>query len=260
MAYQFRDLRKGDSFWYENGGSSAKFTLSQLRSIKQTMLSGVICDVGENVTTIQPEVMKLHTLPGNQRVPCTSLTSLDLSPWNETAGEFPSIVDDINTADYEWTPWFPITHYRSNELPLDPGPAVLRILRVYRPDDVCNDVLGKEMRTVNRHMQIRFKCPPGQIKGTDFPPVDSAEVYWTNWSDQLTPNAPNYDDDEGLAGSNACFKPIAVQAQTLDGIPARETGDVFEMLSPQDGLLCRGTHQPGNQCKDYRVRYLCSKG
>ncbi|XP_078492478.1 myeloperoxidase [Ciona intestinalis] len=261
LGHQFRDVRKGDAHWFENGGRFSTFTPSQLEAIKSVTLSSVICDVADNFTTIQPAAMKLHTLAGNQRIPCSSIKSLELGSWNETsAGDFPSHVENVNTGDYVWTMWFPITHYDTTKLPLNPGTSVLRSLRVYRPDDVCNDVMGTDMRSVNGYMQIRFKCPPGQISGTDFPFVDSAEAYWTTWSDQTSPQSPDFVDDEGLPGSSACAKPVAVQAQTLDGIPARESGDVFEMLSPQDGLLCRGKHQPGLQCKDYRVRYLCNKG
>ena len=57
--------------------------LDQLQSIKKVRLSRIICDVGENVTSIQPMVMLQHTLEGNNRVSCGSLPRLDLRPFQE---------------------------------------------------------------------------------------------------------------------------------------------------------------------------------
>uniref|UniRef100_F7AD85 Peroxidase n=1 Tax=Ciona intestinalis TaxID=7719 RepID=F7AD85_CIOIN len=85
LGHQFRDLRKGDAHWFENGGRFSTLTPSQLEAIKSVTLSSVICDVADNFTTIQPAAMKLHRLAGNQRIPCSSIKSLELSAWNETS-------------------------------------------------------------------------------------------------------------------------------------------------------------------------------
>ncbi|XP_076824795.1 myeloperoxidase-like [Clavelina lepadiformis] len=261
LAYQFRDLKKGDRFWFENGGSNARFTYSQLEVIKSVSLARILCDVGENITTIQPRVMEQITQPGNARISCSSLTEIDLTPFRETDGSYETLPDLGNDkSDYQWTSWFPITIYEGNTLPLKPASAVLRFLRVYRPDAVCDNILANEMRKTNGFYQIRFKCLPGTIKETDYPYVDSEEAYWTKWSDQSTPTATFYDDDENLIGAGACLYPVAIQAQTVDGTPALETGEVFEMFNPIHGLLCKGIQQEDQTCEDYRVRYLCLKG
>ena len=77
--------------------------------------------------------------------------------------------------DTEWTAWFPYTITNQKKIPLNPAPSLLRYLRVYRSDDVCDEVLGTETRVVNGFYQVRYKCPIGAIKATDFPPVDSQE-------------------------------------------------------------------------------------
>lgn len=53
------------------------------------------------------------------------------------------------------------------------------------------------------------------------------------------------------------MNPLAIQAQTINGVFARETDDVFYALNEKIGLICRGEDQPSGRCNDYRVRYLC---
>uniref|UniRef100_H2ZPC1 WxxW domain-containing protein n=1 Tax=Ciona savignyi TaxID=51511 RepID=H2ZPC1_CIOSA len=71
------------------------------------------------------------------------------------------------------------------------------------------------------------------------------------------PRRSRFDDDETRDSSHVCVEPIAIQAQTLTGTPARETGDVFKKFSPFDGLQCFGSDQTTRRCQDYKVRYLC---
>ena len=52
---QFRDLKKGDRFFYENGPSPTAFTKEQLFEIKKTSLSRLICN-DFDILNIQPNV------------------------------------------------------------------------------------------------------------------------------------------------------------------------------------------------------------
>ena len=58
LGQQFLNLRKGDRFWYENGGVDAKypggFTSPQLQEIRKSSLSRVICNGLDDVGAIQP--------------------------------------------------------------------------------------------------------------------------------------------------------------------------------------------------------------
>lgn len=84
IAQQFSNLRKGDRFWYENEGFESSFTPAQLQSIRQVLLSQVICrTLGDG--TLQPHVFLPHDISSNERVPCGtgSLTPIDLKPWLE---------------------------------------------------------------------------------------------------------------------------------------------------------------------------------
>ena len=45
----------------------------------------------------------------------------------------------------------------------------------------------------------------------------------------------------GDAGS--CDHPLGIDVQTIDGIPASETGEVFKMLKPDKGFVCLNQDQ-----------------
>ena len=76
---QFEALRDGDRFYYENEGV---FTPHQLKAIKKSTLSSVLCNNLRNIVSIQPRAL-LGDGPGNKRVSCKSIKvgGLDLKPW-----------------------------------------------------------------------------------------------------------------------------------------------------------------------------------
>ncbi|XP_078679273.1 eosinophil peroxidase-like [Branchiostoma floridae x Branchiostoma belcheri] len=78
LAMQFQDLRKGDRFWFENRG---QFTAAQLAEIRKTSLARILCDNTDGTTHMQPDVFRLPTQPGNERVRCSSLSRMDLTKW-----------------------------------------------------------------------------------------------------------------------------------------------------------------------------------
>ena len=75
-ALTFKNLRDGDRFYYENPNT---FTTDQRNQIEATTLSRIICDNGDDITTIQPDAFL-----GNQvRVPCSDsqIPAFDPTPW-----------------------------------------------------------------------------------------------------------------------------------------------------------------------------------
>lgn len=81
IADQFKRLRDGDRFWYENAGV---FTPSQLIELKQTSLARVICDNSDNIHQIQKDVFRLVQLtPSGGYVSCDSseIPDVDLKVW-----------------------------------------------------------------------------------------------------------------------------------------------------------------------------------
>ncbi|XP_053946193.1 uncharacterized protein LOC128855362 [Anastrepha ludens] len=84
IAQQFSNSRKGDRFWYENGGFENSLTPAQLHSIKRVSLAQVLCRaVGGG--TMQPHAFLPTDIKGNERQVCGTgaLAPLDLSPWIE---------------------------------------------------------------------------------------------------------------------------------------------------------------------------------
>ncbi|XP_065709276.1 myeloperoxidase-like [Patagioenas fasciata] len=75
---QFRNLRDGDRFWWENPGV---FTPWQLGALRQISLSRVICD-NTRIKKIPRDVFKVNSYP-EDFVDCREIEALDLSPWKD---------------------------------------------------------------------------------------------------------------------------------------------------------------------------------
>ena len=109
-------------------------------------------------------------------------------------------------------------------------------------------------------------CPAGQVIGSDFPPACLDRGKWTPWFDRSNPSGSDGDDNELLKHlqherpGEICEQPLYMQAQTVDEIPARESGDVFDIFDALRGLTCVGSRQESGRCQDYRVRFFCPTG
>ncbi|KAI2807789.1 hypothetical protein BLOT_005728 [Blomia tropicalis] len=78
---QFRRIKRGDRFWYENADQIGSFTELQLDEIKKSTLARVLCD-NSAVDYMQPQAM-LMASQRNPKVKCDSIhiPRVDLSPW-----------------------------------------------------------------------------------------------------------------------------------------------------------------------------------
>ncbi|WKY13097.1 hypothetical protein Q1695_004143 [Nippostrongylus brasiliensis] len=75
---QFRRLREGDRFWYENEGV---FTKMQLQQIRKASLARLLCDNGDNIDRVQRNVF---FYPGNSTKlygSCTNVPEINLNMW-----------------------------------------------------------------------------------------------------------------------------------------------------------------------------------
>uniref|UniRef100_UPI0037E761A8 cell migration-inducing and hyaluronan-binding protein-like n=1 Tax=Semicossyphus pulcher TaxID=241346 RepID=UPI0037E761A8 len=89
------------------------------------------------------------------------------------------------------------------------------------------------------------------------------EAEWTEWFDR---------DDERGSGDweklsdlhkaypdRLCNGPLDIQAQTCDGTPSNQTGDVIHKNDKDYGFVCLNKDQAHGLCQNYRVRFLCGK-
>ncbi|XP_014291722.1 peroxidase [Halyomorpha halys] len=85
MTEQFYRTRVGDRFFYERGDHHGAFTPEQLREIRKSTVSRLLCDNGDHIQTMQPEGFRVIS-EKNQLVSCQdtrAIPALDLSYWKE---------------------------------------------------------------------------------------------------------------------------------------------------------------------------------
>lgn len=81
---QFRRLKMGDKFFYEEGGHQGSFTEAQLEAIRSSSMSRILCDNSNDLVEIQP--MAFKTPKGiNTKLSClgASIPRVDLAAWKE---------------------------------------------------------------------------------------------------------------------------------------------------------------------------------
>uniref|UniRef100_A0A0N5ABK1 Chorion peroxidase n=1 Tax=Syphacia muris TaxID=451379 RepID=A0A0N5ABK1_9BILA len=99
---QFKNIRHGDRYWFENFFTPTAFTLDQLNEIRKTTLARIVCDNSERIKTIQPNTFALVDEFGNCPIDCDSIfiDTLDLKHWSdqETRLKLPITKETIQKA------------------------------------------------------------------------------------------------------------------------------------------------------------------
>ncbi|XP_006812752.1 cartilage intermediate layer protein 1-like [Saccoglossus kowalevskii] len=82
---------------------------------------------------------------------------------------------------------------------------------------------------------------------------------WTDWINLDGPGGAGDEEylSEAAAQGLVCSSPTAIQAQTVNGIPAEQTGQFIFNHNPYIGFNCINNHQTQPPCLDYKVRYCC---
>ncbi|XP_065205200.1 peroxidasin homolog [Planococcus citri] len=78
LAEQFKRVRDGDRFWYEN---PTTFTPAQLSAIRKITFARILCDIGDNITMVNEDVFTQPSSRNTTNVPCDKIPKLDLTPW-----------------------------------------------------------------------------------------------------------------------------------------------------------------------------------
>uniref|UniRef100_A0A8D0BPV2 WxxW domain-containing protein n=1 Tax=Salvator merianae TaxID=96440 RepID=A0A8D0BPV2_SALMN len=99
--------------------------------------------------------------------------------------------------------------------------------------------------------KVRFICPP-----------DFCSACKTQWFDRDDPSG--HGDFETLAElrreypDQICPRPIQIEARTLSGVLASETGQNISKFDTTVGFVCVHAHQkPLQFCHDYKVQFTC---
>ncbi|XP_058835456.1 peroxidasin isoform X2 [Topomyia yanbarensis] len=76
LVEQFKNLRDGDRFWYEND----QFKPEQLAQIKKATLGRMLCDNGDNITRVTDNVFVLPSKQGGYKF-CDQISQMDFEHW-----------------------------------------------------------------------------------------------------------------------------------------------------------------------------------
>ncbi|XP_061527525.1 eosinophil peroxidase-like [Phycodurus eques] len=100
IGIQFKKIREGDRFWWENEGV---FTKSQRASLMRTSVSRIICD-NTGITEI-PDKPFLFRPRGNGYTDCSDIPEFDLTPWMDTPyGFYEPISGTTKPTQGIWSP------------------------------------------------------------------------------------------------------------------------------------------------------------
>lgn len=95
LGQQFLNLRRGDRFWFENGGFVSSLSPDQLRELRKVTLARVMCDNLDDIDEVQPSVFRPPTENGrNVRLSCDNddIPRVDLTVWKEAVdSQFPGL-------------------------------------------------------------------------------------------------------------------------------------------------------------------------
>lgn len=141
MATQFRDIKFGDRFYFENGACETIFSPAQLDELRKFSLASLICSCTDSESVQEHPFYAPTEL--NKRLNCDDVYKLDFEVWRESF---------IHTKDHKgfqdsgkWTEWLP---------PMSTPPSLeLDVLKRERPDDVCLNSIASELRYVNEEPQ-----------------------------------------------------------------------------------------------------------
>ncbi|TXI91142.1 MAG: hypothetical protein E6Q33_11055 [Neisseriales bacterium] len=86
----------------------------------------------------------------------------------------------------------------------------------------------------------------------------TGEAVWTSWLDRDNPSGNgDYETlNDFLSAGQACKEPLDLVCETLDGVPADQTGQNV-IVDPAQGCICVNANQNDQACLDYRVKFLC---
>jgi len=147
---QFQHTRDGDRFWYEN---PSVFRSEQLVQIRQISLARILCDNGDNITRIQPDVFILPE-GHNNFVSCDAIPYVDLNVWSDCCDNCEDHSNVISRVRREAEKYFAsnrdyvkeMTHLNRNE-------KIEYLQKMYEENDQETRKLQKQVDELSRRVK-----------------------------------------------------------------------------------------------------------
>ncbi|XP_015429867.1 PREDICTED: peroxidasin [Dufourea novaeangliae] len=147
---QFRRTRNGDRFWYE---SPTVFKPEQLAQIKQTSLARILCDNGDNIKRVQPNVFLLPE-GENKYVTCDELPYMDLRVWSDCCDGCEDHSNTISRFRRGAAKYMPPESNLANDLATrDPGERIEYIERTIEETQEETTKLTRLAETLSRKIE-----------------------------------------------------------------------------------------------------------
>lgn len=186
MGAQFRDLKFGDRFYFENGGCETIFTPEQVNELRKVTLSSLICTCTDT-NTVQKDPFRHHndidnaTNPSrnaakpNPRVPCNEVYKLDLSAWREPYINSEELMGYQDTGS--WTAWLPALG--------KPKTLALDVLHRERPLGTCLNTIKQQIRFIREDRNLPQSKITTSLK-INIKLLKFSSIYVPSWNSSRT--------------------------------------------------------------------------
>ncbi|XP_016517248.1 cartilage intermediate layer protein 2-like [Poecilia formosa] len=121
--------------------------------------------------------------------------------------------------------------------------------------------LTEQLTIINNKLKEKINTLSSKPSG---PPceVPSHVQAWTQWFDRDDPSGTgDWETIVDLRRENPgkiCRDPVDIEAVTLSGLDASQTGENIYLNDLENGFVCRNQDQPDWECSDYKVRLSCA--
>ncbi|RUS85745.1 hypothetical protein EGW08_006459, partial [Elysia chlorotica] len=78
MGEQFKDLKFGDRFWFENTGDVSSFSSKQINQLRRVSLARVLCDTVTGIESVRESPFKALDDASNPLTPCSEILDINI--------------------------------------------------------------------------------------------------------------------------------------------------------------------------------------
>jgi len=146
---QFQRTRDGDRFWYEN---PSVFRSEQLEQIRQTSLARILCDNGDNITRIQPNVFVLPE-GRNNLINCDAIPYVDLNMWSDCCDNCEDYSNVISRVRREAEKYFANRDYVKEMTHLNRNEKIEYLQKMYEENDQETRKLQRQADELSRRVK-----------------------------------------------------------------------------------------------------------